>query len=49
MTMLKRGAWRLSVLALVAVVVGCSLMPESKKIDYGTRSVYQWKTNQWVK
>ena len=36
MTMYKRGAWRLGFLALVAVVAGCSLMPESKKIDYGT-------------
>ena len=36
MTLLKRGAWRLSVLALIAIVAGCSMLPESKKIDYGT-------------
>ena len=36
MTLLKRGAWRLSVLALIAIVTGCSMLPESKKIDYGT-------------
>jgi outer membrane protein assembly factor BamC len=36
MTLLKRGAWRLGVLALIAIVAGCSMLPESKKIDYGT-------------